>query len=90
MSFKKYFISKSPLLQVGDPLKDLMNKLYTTSSSSSNSNNSSSTNSNNSSSKGKDLSAKYNPNEKGKSGTETLLNTNTSKSTKEEIKKGKL
>jgi len=82
MSFKKYFVSKSPLLQVGDPLKDLMNKLHTTSSSSSNSNNSSS--------KGKDLSAKYNPNEKGKSGTETLLNTNTSKSTKEEIKKGKL
>jgi len=88
MSFKKYFISKSPLLQIGDPLKDLMNKLYTTSSSSSNSNNSISKGKD--SSKGKDLSAKYNPNEKGKSGTETLLNTNTSKSTKEEIKKGKL
>ena len=82
MSFKKYFISKSPFLQIGDPLKDLMNKLYTTSTSSSNYNNSSS--------KGTDLSAKYNPNEKGKSRTETLLNTNLSKSTKEEIKKGQL
>lgn len=82
MSFKKYFISKSPFLQIGDPLKDLMNKLYTTSTSSSNYNNSSS--------KGTDLSAKYNPNEKGKSRTETLLNTNPSKSTKEEIKKGQL
>jgi len=80
MSFKKYFISKSPFLQMGDPLKDLMNKLYTTSTS----------NSNNSSSEGTDLSAKYNKNEKGKSGTETLLNTNTSKSTKKEIKKGQL
>jgi len=82
MSFKKYFISKSPFLQMGDPLKELMNKLYTTSVSGSNSNNSNS--------KGKDLSAKYNPNEKGKSGTETLLNTNIGKSTKEEIKKGQL
>ena len=82
MSFRKRFISKSPFLQVGDPLKDLMNKLYTTSASSSNSNNSSS--------KGTDLSAKHNPNEKGKSGTETLLNTDRSKSTKEEMKKGQL
>ena len=41
MSFRKHFISKSPFLQVGDPLKDLMNKLYTTSASSSNYNNSS-------------------------------------------------
>ena len=82
MSFKKYFISKSPFLQVGDPLKELMNKLYTPSVSSSKSNNSNS--------KGTDLSAKYNPNEKGKSRTETLLNTNIGKSTKEEIKKGQL
>ena len=57
-----------------------MNKLYTTSTS----------NSNNSSSKGTDLSAKHSINEKGKSGTETLLNNNTGKSTKEEIKKGQL
>ena len=82
MSFKKYFISKSPFLQIGDPLKDLMNKLYTTSASSSNYNSSIS--------KGTDLSAKYNLNEKGKSGAENLLNTDKSRSTKEEIKKGQL
>jgi hypothetical protein len=82
MSFKKYFISKSPFLQMGDPLKELMDKLYATSVNSSNSNNSSK--------EGKDLSAKYNPNEKGKSGTETLLNIDKNKSTKKEIKKGQL
>ncbi len=82
MSFRKYFISKSPFLQTGDPLKELMNKLHATSASSSNSNNSSN--------KGTDLSAEYNPNEKGKSGTETLLNIDKNKSTKEEIKKGQL
>ena len=75
-------MSKSPFLKVGDPLKDLMNKLHTTSASSSNSNNSSN--------KGTDLSAKHNPSEKGKSGTENLLNTDRSKSTKKEIKKGQL
>jgi len=83
MSFRKHFISKSPLLQTGDPLKELMNKLHATSASSSNSNNSSR--------EGTDLSEKYNPNEKGKSGTENLLNiTPKNKFTKEEIKKGQL
>ena len=82
MSFKKYFISKSPFLQMGDPLKELMDKLYATSVNSSNSNNSSK--------EGKDLSAKYNPKKKGKSGTETLLNIDKNKSTKKEIKKGQL
>ena len=76
MSFKKYFINKSPFLQLGDPLKELMDKLDSTKK--------------NPIDKGLDLTAKYNPNEKGKSGTETLLNTNTSRSTKEEIKKGQL
>lgn len=70
-------MSKSPFLQMGDPLQDLMNKLHSKGSSSS-------------SNKGTDLSAKYNPNEKGKSGTENLLNTDQSKSTKSEIEKGQL
>ena len=71
-------MSKSPFLQMGDPLQDLMNKLHSKGSSSSSSN------------KGTDLSAKYNLNEKGKSGTENLLNTDRSKSTESEIKKGQL
>ena len=70
-------MSKSPFLQMGDPLQDLMKKLHSKQSSSS-------------SNKGTDLSAKYNPNEKGKSGTETLLNTDPRPSTESEIKKGQL
>ncbi len=72
-------MSKSPFLQMGDPLQDLMNKLHSKGGSSSSSSN-----------KGTDLSAKYNPNEKGKSGTETLLNTDPRPSTESEIKKGQL
>ena len=85
MSFKNYFISKSPFTQIreGDPLKDLMNKLYAK-----NTNNSSSSSSGYSTSK--NLSAKYNPNQIGKTGAENLLNTSRARSTKEEIKKGLL
>ena len=82
MSFRNYFISKSPFVQMGDPLKDLMNKLYTK-------NNINSSTSNDYT-KSTNLSAKYNPNKKGKTGAENLLNTSRDKSTKEEIKKGLL
>ena len=85
MSFKNYFISKSPFMQVGDPLKDLMNKLYAKNTNSSSSNSGSS-----SYSKSTDLSAKYNPNQIGKTGTENLLNKSRARITKEEIKKGLL
>jgi len=69
-------------MQMGDPLKDLMNKLYTK--------NTSSSSTSNGYTKSTDLSAKYNPNEKGKTGAENLLNTSRAGSTKEEIKKGLL
>jgi len=83
MSFKNYFISKSPFTQIreGDPLKDLMNKLYAKNTNSSSSSGSSSY------SKSTNLSAKYNPNQIEKTGAENLLNKRGPGMTKEEINK---